>query len=72
MFDVSVRYVYNWYVNIPAGKKPAKTSLSWLTGLSWFKLEVDGFSWTPILAKLVKLVSQPGQADFSWSVSLTS
>jgi len=31
-------------------KNPAKTSLGWLAGLSWFKLEVAGFSWSPSLA----------------------
>jgi len=31
-------------------KNPAKTSLGWLAGLSWFKLEVAGFSWSPNLA----------------------
>jgi len=30
-------------------KNPAKTSLGWLAGLSWFKLEVAGFSWSPSL-----------------------
>jgi len=27
-------------------KNPAKTSLGWLAGLSWFNLEVAGFSWS--------------------------
>jgi len=31
-------------------KNPAVTSLGWLAGLSWFKLEVAGFSWSPSLA----------------------
>jgi len=31
-------------------KNPAKTILGWLAGLSWFKLEVAGFSWSPSLA----------------------
>ncbi len=50
-------------------EKTAKTSLSWLAGRSCFKLEVAGFSWSPSLARLVKLVIA---GCSSWSPSLTS
>ncbi len=39
----------SWLTN-PA-EKTAKTSPSWLAVLSWFKLEVAGFSWSLSLSR---------------------
>ncbi len=57
MTITSINIELNWFKLLwTAEKKPAKTSLSWLAGLSWFELEVTGFSWSPSLARLFKLV----------------
>ncbi len=58
----SISIELNWFKLLwtAENKQTAKTSLRWLAGLSWFKLEVTGFSWSPRLARLVKLVVPAG------------